>query len=60
MLREREGMIAAEAVQPLKIIDLPEFEPIEGRPNESSRHSKSGKELLLMFAMVCSAPSWSI
>ena len=35
LLREREETIAAEAAQPLKIIDLPEFEPIEGRPNES-------------------------
>jgi hypothetical protein len=35
LLSERENTVAAEAAQPLKIIDLPEFEPIEGRPNES-------------------------
>ena len=34
LLREREETIAAEAAQPLKIIDLPEFEPIEGLRGE--------------------------
>src|SRR5438874_10143152 len=32
---DREKTVSAESEQPLKIIDLPQFEPMEGRPGES-------------------------